>query len=180
MVKIEIIDDFISQEGGIALRETSSIPYRDTPEQAAELKAWLAENKNMPGAALPALQKAQEIYGYLPVEVQTVIADALEKPLTEIYGISTFYSMFTLVPQGRHKVSVCMGTACYVKGSGRILELLQQKLGVKDGLTPDGRFNLESCRCLGCCGMAPVMMVDGDVYGNLTGDELDAILSKYE
>ena len=174
MVKIEIIDDFISQEGGIALRETSSIPFRDTPEQAAELKAWLAENKNMPGAAL------QEIYGYLPVEVQTVIADALEKPLAEIYGISTFYSMFTLVPQGRHKVSVCMGTACYVKGSGRILELLQQKLGVKDGLTPDGRFNLESCRCLGCCGMAPVTMVDGDVYGNLTGDELDAILSKYE
>ncbi|MBO5574583.1 MAG: NAD(P)H-dependent oxidoreductase subunit E [Clostridium sp.] len=164
----------------MALRETSSIPFRDTPEQAAELKAWLEENKGMPGAALPALQKAQEIYGYLPVEVQTVIADALEKPLAEIYGISTFYSMFTLVPQGRHKVGVCMGTACYVKGSGRILELLQQKLGVKDGLTSDGRFNLESCRCLGCCGMAPVMMVDGDVYGNLTGDELDAILSKYE
>ena len=162
------------------MKERSLVPFQDSPEKAAELKEWLAANRDVPGAALPALQKAQEIYGYLPVEVQTVIAEQLGKPLTEIYGIATFYSMFTLVPKGRHQISVCLGTACYVKGGGRILELLQQKLRVKVGLTADGRFSLDSCRCLGCCGMAPVMMVDGDVYGNLTGDELDAILSRYE
>ena len=162
------------------MSENSSTLFHGTAKQAEELKKWLDGNKDMPGVALPALQKAQEIYGYLPAEVQQMVADALHMPLSEIYGIATFYSMFTLTPQGRHKISVCLGTACYVKGSARIMELLQEKLGVKSGLTEDGRFDLQSCRCLGCCGMAPVIMIDGEVYGNLTGDELDAILDKYE
>ena len=114
-------------------------------------------------------------------EVQQLIADALHKPLTEIYGVSTFYSQFNLEPKGRNRISVCLGTACYIKGGGRIYQLLQEKLGIGDGgCTEDGRFSLDACRCLGCCGMAPVMMVNEDVYGSLTGDELDAILAKYE
>ena len=146
-----------------------------------ELISWIEAHRQEPGLALPALQKAQELYGYLPAEVQRVVAEQLHKPLAEIYGISTFYSQFTLAPKGRNQISVCLGTACYVKGSGRIFELLQQKLGIQDGgCTPDRRFSLDACRCLGCCGMAPVIMINGDVYGNLTGEELDTILAKYE
>ncbi|MBQ2061998.1 MAG: NADH-quinone oxidoreductase subunit NuoE [Oscillospiraceae bacterium] len=160
---------------------TSEKPFKGTAKQAKELDAWLKKNREMPGVALSALQKAQEIYGYVPREVQQTIADAIGKPLSEIYGISTFYSQFDLEPKGRNRISVCLGTACYIKGSGKIYQLLQEKLGVEDGgCTEDGRFSLDSCRCLGCCGMAPVMMVNDDVYGNLTGEELDAILSKYE
>lgn len=151
----------------------------ETKEQ--QLLAWIEAHREEKGLALPALQKAQELYGYLPVEVQRIVARALDKPLTEIYGIATFYSQFSLVPKGRNRISVCLGTACYVKGGGRIYELLQQKLGIAGGAcTEDGRFSLDACRCLGCCGMAPVIMINDDVYGNLTGDELDAILSKYE
>lgn len=163
------------------MKKAKSPRFQDTPEKSAQLAAWLEANKAMPGVALPALQKAQEIYGCVPREVQQKIADALHKPLTELYGVSTFYSQFSLEPKGRNRISVCLGTACYIKGSGRIYQLLQEKLGVGEGeCTEDGRFSLDSCRCLGCCGMAPVMMVNDDVYGNLTGDELDAILSKYE
>ena len=134
------------------MKETKQGALPGTAAQARQLKAWLKENGEKPGAALPALQKAQEIYGYVPREVQQLIADALHKPLTEIYGVSTFYSQFNL-----------------------------EKLGIGDGgCTEDGRFSLDACRCLGCCGMAPVMMVNEDVYGSLTGDELDAILAKYE
>lgn len=158
----------------------SAATFTGTPEQAAALNAWLSQNRDKPGVALPALQKAQEIYGYVPRQVQQVIANFLDKPLTEIYGISTFYSQFSLEPKGRNQISVCLGTACYIKGGGKIYELLKEKLGLSDaGITPDGLFSLDACRCLGCCGMAPVMMVNEDVYGNLTGEELDAILSKY-
>lgn len=161
--------------------EKSRISGFGTQEQTQALLDWLEKNKNMPGVALPALQKAQEIYGYVPREVQQIIADVLGKPLTEIYGVSTFYSQFNLEPKGRNRISVCLGTACYIKGSNRIYQLLKEKLGVEDGgCTEDGRFSLDACRCLGCCGMAPVMMVNDDVYGNLTGEELDAILAKYQ
>ena len=163
------------------MKETKQGALPGTAAQARQLKAWLKENGEKPGAALPALQKAQEIYGYVPREVQQLIADALHKPLTEIYGVSTFYSQFNLEPKGRNRISVCLGTACYIKGGGRIYQLLQEKLGIGDGgCTEVGRFSLDACRCLGCCGMAPVMMVNEDVYGSLTGDELDAILAKYE
>lgn len=146
-----------------------------------KLIEWIRQNKSERGLALSALQKAQELYGYLPVEAQRTVANELGKPLTEIYGISTFYSQFSLTPKGRNRISVCLGTACYVKGGGKIYDLLQQKLGIPGGAcTADGRFSLDACRCLGCCGMAPVIMINDDVYGNLTGDELDAILSKYE
>lgn len=145
-----------------------------------QLSRWLSQHKHEAGVALPALQKAQEIFGYLPEKAQRMVAKELGKSLSEIYGIATFYSMFSLAPKGRHHISVCLGTACYVKGGSRIYELLQKKLGITGGeCTSDGRFSLDACRCLGCCGMAPVIMVNDDVYGSLTGDELDAILAKY-
>ena len=129
---------------------------------------------------MPALQYAQEIYGYLPIEVQRIVAEELDMPLEEIYGVSTFYAQFSLNPKGQYKISVCLGTACYVKGSGKIYEKLQEKLGITGGeCTPDGKFSLDACRCVGACGLAPVMTINDDVYGRLTGDELDEILAKY-
>lgn len=165
------------------MRRFSTLPFAGTPEQERQLSEWLDQHRDMPGVTMPALQKAQEIYGYLPIEVQRMVADALGIPLAEVYGVATFYSQFRLVPQGRYRVSVCLGTACYVKGSGKLYEKLQEKLGIGDGeCTPDGKFSLDSCRCVGACGLAPVMMVNDDVYGRLTGEdaELDAILAKYE
>ena len=108
------------------MRRFSTVPFKGTKEQEAELVAWLEEHKATPGVAMPALQKAQEIYGYLPIEVQRIVANTLGKPLAEIYGISTFYSQFSLCPKGEYKISVCLGTACYVKGSGKIYEKLQE------------------------------------------------------
>ena len=152
----------------------TSVPFKGTPEQEKELRAWLAENKGMKGAALPALQKAQEIYGYLPIEVQRIVAEELEMPLEEIYGVATFYAQFSLNPKGQYKISVCLGTAC------KLYEKLQEKLGISGGeCTPDGKFSLDACRCVGACGLAPVMTINDDVYGRLTGDELDEILARY-
>ena len=158
----------------------TTVPFKGTPEQEQQLRAWLAEHKDMPGAAMSALQYAQEVYGYLPIEVQRMVAEGLDMPLEEIYGIATFYAQFSLSPKGQYKISVCLGTACYVKGSGKIYEKLQEKLGIAGGeCTPDGKFSLDACRCVGACGLAPVMTVNDDVYGRLTGDELDEILAKY-
>ena len=162
------------------MRRFSTVPFSGTPQQEAQLKAWLAENKDTPGVLMPALQKAQEIYGYLPIEVQRMLAEALEKPLAEVYGVATFYSQFSLTPKGKYRISVCLGTACYVKGSGKLYEKLQEKLGIAGGeCTPDGKFSLDACRCVGACGLAPVIMINDDVYGRLTVDDLDDILAKY-
>ena len=163
------------------MRHFSTVPFNGTKEQEEQLLSWLEEHKAMPGVVMPALQKAQEIYGYLPIEVQRMVAEALDKPLAEIYGVSTFYSQFSLTPKGDYRISVCLGTACYVKGSGKIYEQLQEKLGIAGGeCTADGKFSLDACRCIGACGLAPVMTINEDVYGRLTGDELDDILAKYK
>ena len=162
------------------MRRFSSVPFNGTKEQEQQLTSWLEQHKDMPGAAMPALQKAQEIYGYLPIEVQRMVAEGLGKPLAEIYGISTFYSQFSLCPKGAYKISVCLGTACYVKGSGKIYEKLQEMLNITGGeCTADGKFSLDAYRCIGACGLAPVMTINDDVYGRLTGDELEEILSRY-
>ena len=130
---------------------------------------------------MPILQKAQDIYGYLPIEVQKMISDETGIPMEKIYGVATFYSQFTLSPKGKYRISVCLGTACYVKGSGDIYNALMEKLGIVGGeCTPDGRFSLDACRCVGACGLAPVMMINDEVYGRLTVDDLDDILAKYE
>ncbi len=162
------------------MAHVTTVPFTGTPEQEQKLRGWLSEHKDMQGVAMPALQYAQEVYGYLPIEVQRILAQELDVPLEEIYGIATFYSQFSLKPKGQYKVSVCLGTACYVKGSGKIYEKLQEKLGIKGGeCTADGKFSLDACRCIGACGLAPVMTVNDDVYGRLTGDEIDSILAKY-
>ena len=164
------------------MKRISKLPFKGTAEQEQLLKAWLAENGKKPGAAMTALQKAQEIYGYLPIEVQRMVAEGVGRPLEEIYGISTFYAQFSLSPKGKYKIAVCLGTACYVKGSGKILAKLEEKLGIANGdCQLDGKFSLEASRCIGACGLAPVFTVNEDVYGRLKedGSELDAILAKY-
>ncbi|MDR0222687.1 MAG: NAD(P)H-dependent oxidoreductase subunit E [Oscillospiraceae bacterium] len=157
-----------------------AVPFAGTAEQEKALYAVIDEYKSVQGALMPVLQGAQEIYGYLPIEVQTVIAEEMGVPLEKVYGIVTFYSQFALNPKGKYKVAVCMGTACYVRGAGDILKKLKDSLGIDPGgITPDGKFSLEDCRCIGACGLAPVIMINEDVYGKLTGDEIDGILAKY-
>ena len=157
------------------------IPFKGTVEQEAELKELIAEYKGQAGALIPVLHGAQEIYGYLPIEVQTMIADGLQVPLAEVYGVVTFYTQFSLNPKGEYKIGVCLGTACYVKGSGDILEKIKQNLGIDvDGCTPDGKFSLEATRCIGACGLAPVFTINDDVYGRITADDVPGILAKYK
>ena len=144
------------------------------------LRAVLEQYSAVPGSLITVLQKAQDIYGYLPIEVQKIISDEMNIPLEKIYGVVTFYSQFSLNPKGKYKISVCLGTACYVKGSGDIYNKLQEKLGIGGGeCTPDGKFSLDACRCIGACGLAPVLTVNEDVYGRLTVDDVDKIIAKY-
>ena len=160
---------------------SSGIPFTGTPEQEEKLLQVIADKKDEPGALMPILQKAQDIYGYLPIEVQKIIAEQMDIPLEKVYGVSTFYSQFTLSPKGKHQISVCLGTACYVKGSGTVLEELEKQLGIKNGeCTGDGKFSIDACRCVGACGLAPVMLVDDDVYGRMTPAQVKGILDKYE
>lgn len=162
------------------MTESSLNTFKGTIAQERQLKQVIEEHKDMPGALLPVLQKAQDIYGYLPIEVQRMVADGLSISLSEVYGVATFYSQFSLTPKGEHRISICLGTACYVKGADKILQALEEKLGIKSGeCTPDGMFSIDSCRCVGACGLAPVMMVDDDVYGKMTVDQIDPILNKY-
>ena len=148
--------------------KNAGVAFKGTPEQEKELKEVILKHKDQKGALMPVLQEAQEIYGYLPIEVQTIIAEGLDIPLEEVYGVVTFYAQFSLYPKGQYKVSVCLGTACYVKGSGDIYDRLQQRLGIQGGqCTPDGKFSLEACRCVCACGLAPVMTVNEDVYGKM-------------
>lgn len=129
---------------------------------------------------MPALQKAQEIYGYLPIEVQTKVAEALNLSLEEVFGVSTFYSQFTLNPSGKYKIGVCLGTACYVKGAGDLVDKVKEVLKIEAGeCTADGKFSLVETRCIGCCGLAPVITVNEDVYGKLTSNQIPGIIKKY-
>lgn len=158
----------------------STIPFAGTKEQESELLRVIAEQGSEKGALMPILQKAQDIYGYLPIEVQTIIAETLNIPLEKVYGVVTFYSQFTLNPKGKYNISVCLGTACYVKGSGDILDKLKQILKIDSGeCTPDGKFSLEACRCIGACGLAPVLTINEEVYGRLSVDDIEGIISKY-
>ena len=158
----------------------SSVPFKDTAEKAAKLDEIIAAHKDQPGALIPILQKAQEVYGYLPIEVQTRIAEGLDISLEKVYEVVTFYAQFALNPKGEYNFSVCLGTACYVKGAGDLFEKLKQILGIEDGgCTPDGKFSLTSCRCVGACGLAPVLLVNADVYGRLLPDDVKGIIEKY-
>lgn len=161
--------------------EKKTIPFNGTKEQEQQLMAVIAEHKDQDGAVIPVLHKAQEIYGYLPIEVQEMISEGLDVPLAEIYGIVTFYTQFSLNPKGKYHIGVCLGTACYVKGSGDILDKIKEILGIEVGeCTPDGLFSIEATRCIGACGLAPVLTVNDDVYGRLVVDDVAGIIKKYQ
>ena len=163
------------------MEEKKTVPFNGTKEQEKELLEVIAAHKGQEGATIPLLHKAQEIYGYLPIEVQTMIAEGLDVPLAEVYGIVTFYAQFSLNPKGKYKIGVCLGTACYVKGSGDILEKIKSILGIDvDECTPDGKFSIEATRCIGACGLAPVITVNEDVYGRLVLDDVEDIIKKYQ
>ncbi|NLO39244.1 MAG: NAD(P)H-dependent oxidoreductase subunit E [Ruminiclostridium sp.] len=145
-----------------------------------ELQTIIEKHKGTKGALIPVLHEAQELFGYLPIQVQKKISEGLGVSLAEIYGVVTFYTQFSLVPKGKYKVQVCLGTACYVKGSGQIYDKLKEELGLKeDGTTDDGLFSLEACRCIGACGLAPVIMINDDVYGRLVADDIPRIIAQY-
>ena len=162
-------------------KRISTLPFQGTKEQQEQLFKVIDENGGTHGSVMPILQKAKEIYGYLPIEVQTMIAEKMDVPLEEIYGVSTFYSLFALTPKGKYNVSVCMGTACYVKGAADVLGKICEVLGIQpEECTQDGKFSITECRCIGACGLAPVMTVNDDVYGRVSVSEVEDILSKYE
>ena len=145
-----------------------------------KLERFIIQHKDDQGSLIAVLQEAQNIFGYLPLEVQKKVAFGLNIPVAEVYGVVTFYSFFTLEPKGEYEISVCLGTACYVKGSSLILEKIEKVLGIKAGeCTPDGKFSITACRCIGACGLAPVITVNQDVYGRLEPDEIPDILRKY-
>lgn len=161
--------------------QNNTAAFAGTKEQEAALLDVIAKHKGDRGALMPVLQEAQSIYGYLPIEVQTIISNEMNIPMEKVFGIVTFYSQFSLNPKGKYKISVCLGTACYVKGAGDIFNKLQEMLGIKDKeCTPDGKYSLEACRCIGACGLAPVLTINEDVYGKLSLDDLSSIFKKYE
>ena len=163
------------------LKKISKIPFKDTPEQAARLDAVIAECTGDVSRLMHVMQVAQEIYGYLPFEIQQKIADGMNVPLEKVYGVATFYAQFALSPKGKYAISVCLGTACYVKGAQEILDELSAQLGIDaEECTADGKYSLTACRCIGACGLAPVMTVNDDVYGKITAADVKGILAKYE
>ena len=149
-------------------------------EKSKKLLAVIEAEKDTPGSLIHILHEAQEIYGYLPIEVQKTISEHTGIPLAEIYGVVTFYAQFSLKPKGQYKISVCLGTACYVKGAAAVLDEVKKLLGIESGeTTPDGKFSIQDTRCLGCCGLAPVMVINEDVYGRLEPADIKDILAKY-
>jgi NADH-quinone oxidoreductase E subunit len=153
----------------------------NSDERFQQLDEVIQLYKGKKGALIPVLHRAQEIFGYLPEAVQDRIANGLGIPISEVYGVTTFYSHFTMEPRGRHRIAVCLGTACYVKGAAAIVDEIQKELGIRVGsTTQDECFTLEVTRCLGACGLAPVMMIGDDVYGKVTPDKVKEILKKYE
>jgi NADP-reducing hydrogenase subunit HndA len=161
-------------------KRKTSVPFKGTKEQEERLYAVIEDHKTQKGALMPILQKSQEIYGYLPIEVQQIISDSMDIPLEEVYGVASFYSQFTLNPKGKYQISVCLGTACYVKGSQQVLDRISEKLHLLPGeISGDGKYSLDATRCIGACGLAPVMCVNDEVYGRLVPEDVDKILEKY-
>ena len=163
------------------MKNSGGIPFKGTEKQKQQLLKVINDLRDTSGCLMPIMQAAQDIYGYLPYEVQKIISDELGIPVEKVYGVATFYAQFNLNPKGENTVSVCLGTACYVKGSGLVFEEIKKQLGIGDGeCTSDGKFSLDTCRCVGACGLAPVMLVNEDVYGKVTPDQVKGILDKYK
>lgn len=158
----------------------TKVSFSGTKEQEAKLREKLAVTKTMQGGLMPSLQAAQEIYGYLPIEVQRIIAEELNVSMEEVFGVATFYSQFTLNPQGKYQISVCIGTACYVKGAGDVLDKISEILKVEPGeCSSDGRFSVNATRCIGCCGLAPVLTINEHVCGKVTKEQVPELLKPY-
>ena len=163
------------------MKSISTLPFTGTQEQETELKTWLEANKDVPGITMSALQKAQDIYGYLPLEVQRMVSTELDKPLAEIYGIATFYSQFRLEPVGKNVVKICFGTACHVIGAENIADAICHELGIALGETTEDRmFTVESVACIGCCSLAPVITINEETHGRLTPETARAAIRDFK
>lgn len=149
-------------------------------DKIRDFKIFIEENKEKKGALMAVLHRAQNQFGYLPKEILEITSEELKIPLSEIYGIVTFYSQFSLIPKGENQIGICLGTACYVKGAQNILNKVEEELGITvGGTTPDRKFSISATRCLGACGLAPVLMINNHIYGRLTVDDVEEILNKY-
>ena len=153
----------------------------EAQEKAKKLDAIVEKYKDTRGALIQVLHEVQEVYGYLPLEVQRAVSEKMNIPLAEIYGVVSFYTQFSIYPKGKYQINVCMGTACYVKGANEILDKFRTRLSIDVGeCTEDGMFSLEACRCIGACGLAPVVTINDDVYGKLEVKQIAGILEKYQ
>ncbi len=151
-----------------------------TPEQVAKLNSIIEKHKGTAGGLIPVLEEAQVCLEYLPLSAQKRIAAGLNLPLSRVYGVVTFYSFFTMTPRGKHTIRVCLGTACYVRGGKALTETIEKQFGIKEGeTTADRLFTLESVRCLGACGLGPVIVVDEDVHGRIKPGKVKDVLSQY-
>ena len=163
------------------LKKLSSLPFCSTKEQDEKLNAVISANKHDKSLLMAVMQQAQDIYGYLPMEVQNMIAEGMEVPLETVFGVATFYAQFSLSQKGQYHIAVCLGTACYVKGSGLIFDALQKELGIGgDECSADGKYSLAATLWIGACGLAPVLTVNDEVYGRLTDKDVPGIPAKYK
>ena len=161
-------------------KNLTTVAFTESTEQAEKLAVLIETHKGEKGAVMRVLQGAQEIYGYLPIEVQKRIAVGLDVSPAEVFGVASFYSQFVLNPKGQVAIAVCLGTACYVKGSGDIINKVTEIIGVEAGSTsPDGKYSLDATRCIGACGLAPVLTINDDVYGRLAVGDIKDLLAKY-
>ena len=169
-------------EGGIGMAcEECTCFGGVSEEQKAKVREIIEHYRGRPGVLIQVLHEAQQVVGYLPREIQTMVAEGLGVPLSEVYSVVTFYALFSLKPKGRHQISVCKGTACYVRGAEDILKKLEQDLGIRaKDTTSDGKFSMEVVRCMGACGLGPVVRVDDDIYARMKPDKLKDILAKYD
>jgi len=152
-----------------------------TAEMKAKINTIISSYSNTDGVIIPALRKCQDVVGYLPIELIDYISLGLNMPRSEVLGVATFYSLFSLVPKGRHTIKACLGTACYVKGIKEVMTRIENEFNLEDGkTTEDRRFSLEAVRCVGACGLAPVVMINQDTHGSVTSGKISVILEKYE
>lgn len=152
-----------------------------TEEMWIELDKIIADNRDTKGAVITVLRMSQDVVGYLPLELIDYISHGINLPRSDVYGVASFYSLFSFVPKGRHIIKICMGTACYVKGIKEVMDRIKYTFHVEEGETSeDRRFSLESVRCVGACGLAPVMMIGHDTHGDITSDKVISVLEQYE
>ena len=160
--------------------EHSELLKEFTAEEVAKLDEIIAKHKGTPGGLIPVLEEAQVALGFLPASVQKMVAKGLNLPVSRVYGVVTFYSFFTMTPRGRHTIRVCLGTACYVRGGKALAEAIRKEVGISEGeTTEDRRFTFESVRCLGACGLGPVVVVNDDVHGRMKPSKLTEVLDLY-